>query len=191
MHAARMSAAALGPNAATPTTSPSTAFVARSTTPPRPTCRPALVSRATVNSRPRKKSRKMIPIAATNSVTSDGLMRESTLGSLGPRRRPASRYAGIADRPNRRATSPSAPRTAMVTASSASVTPPFFPPGVGGAVVLAGAGPIQSRWVALEDPVRVEGREAVVAPVDERVVARPGIHGQVGLDRVPAVVPVD
>jgi hypothetical protein len=44
-----------------------------------------------VNSRPRKKSRKMIPISATKSVTSDGLMRESTLGSFGPSSRPASR----------------------------------------------------------------------------------------------------
>jgi hypothetical protein len=36
---------------------------------------------------------------------------------LGPSKRPASRYAGIADRPTREATSPSPPRTATVMAS--------------------------------------------------------------------------
>ena len=42
-------------------------------------------------------------------------------GSFGPSSSPASRYAGIAERPNRLAPRPSAARTVMVTASSASV----------------------------------------------------------------------
>src|SRR5581483_5342038 len=44
---------------------------------------------------------------------------------------------------------------------------------------------------ALERPVRTQPRPPVVAAVDERVVARDGIHGQARLDRVPAVVPLD
>ena len=54
-------------------------------------------------------------------VTSEGLISASCVGSFGPSRSPARRYAGIAESPKRRATSPSAPRSPTVIASSASV----------------------------------------------------------------------
>ena len=48
----------------------------------------------------------------------------SISGACGPSRIPARRYAGIAERPKRFATRPSAARTATVIASSSRVTVP-------------------------------------------------------------------
>ena len=68
------------------------------------------ISRPTLNSSPRKNSRKMIPSSDTNVVTSDCLISTISVGSFGPIRIPASRYAGIAEMPNRFAIRPSAAR---------------------------------------------------------------------------------
>jgi len=91
MPAARMIAAKPKPKAMTPTSNPTAAFTARSMEPPRPMWRVLRSKRSTVNSSPRKKSRKMIPSSATNVVTSEGSIRLVTCGSCGPRRSPASR----------------------------------------------------------------------------------------------------
>src|SRR5688572_23918405 len=93
----------------------------KSPAPPSPTWRPLRTSRSTLNSSPRKKRRKISPISATKSVTSDGATRWMNSGSFGPRMIPARRYAGIAERPNRLATRPRMPSSAIVRASSASV----------------------------------------------------------------------
>ena len=49
----------------------------------------------------------------------------------------------------------------------------------------------RARREPLEHPRRVEWPATVAPPVDERVVARPRIHRQPRLGRIPAVVPVD
>src|ERR671918_88026 len=117
--------------AETPTSSPRPRFAARSTVPPRPKWRPVRETLVSVNSRPRKKSRKTTPSSATKSVTSDGLMSESSVGSFGPSRRPARRYAGIAESPIRCATRPSTASRAIVTASSVRVTADHSPRSAG------------------------------------------------------------
>ena len=80
----------------------------------------------------------------------------------------------MAESPKRLATSPSAPSTAMVTASSASVMRPFSRSR--GDAIAQGCAPASVGGKPLEDPVLVERREAVVAAVDERVVTSPRIH---------------
>jgi len=86
-----MTAAKLSPKAATPTASPSPALTTKSIAPPTNACRRLRASLPSVNSRPRKKSRKTMPISATKSVTSDGWISVVNFGSFGPSSRPASR----------------------------------------------------------------------------------------------------
>ena len=102
-------------------------FTMRSIEPPSPMWRPLRTSRSKLNSRPRKKSRKMSPSPARKLVTSDGWTNESTSGSFGPSSNPARMYAGIAESPKRLATSPSTARTATVTASCSRVRGPSPP----------------------------------------------------------------
>ena len=123
MQAASTSAANDGPKAISPTSSPRPALKSRSAAPPSPTWRPLRTSRSTLNSRPRKKRRKISPISATKSVTSDGWTTWTKSGSFGPRMIPAKRYAGIAESPKRLAASPMTPSAPIVTASSESVIP--------------------------------------------------------------------
>src|ERR671937_247584 len=76
---------------------------------------------ASPTTRPRKKSRNTSPISATKSVTSDGSMMLSALGSCGPSSKPPSRYAGIAESPTLPAARPSPASRATVTEICASV----------------------------------------------------------------------
>src|SRR5919198_3573397 len=122
MAAPSTSAPRLKPNAASPTTSPRAPFTTRSSPPPTSARRRLRAMRPIVNSRPRKKSRNTSPISATKSVTSDGSMMLSALGSCGPSSKPPSRYAGIAESPTLPATRPSPASRATVTESCAGVT---------------------------------------------------------------------
>ena len=98
MHAARTRAADVVPGRYADD-EPDAGVATRSTVPPSPKCRPDLERRSRLNSRPRKKRRKTRPSCATNSVTSEGLISASCVGSFGPSRSPARRYAGIAGEP--------------------------------------------------------------------------------------------
>ena len=136
-----------------------------------------------------------MPSSATNSVTSEGWISASSLGLVRPEQEPGEQVGRDRGEPEAPRHEPEraehgdrdgelgerhAPfsRSRHVAARPHRKERAFQPRD-------------EDRREPLEHPRRVERLEAVVAAVDERVVAGLRIHRQPGLDRVPAVVAVD